>query len=403
MSPQLLAPTGLRVQGFRSMGVATGVKSGRPDLALIVSDVPDTVAAAVFTQNAFAAAPVHLGRQHIADGRLRAIVVNAGNANACTGRQGLRDALEMAQLTGDALGIRKEEVLVCSTGIIGRPLPMDKIRPGIQDCANRLDEGDGQQAAHAILTTDSGPKQATRSFEANGTTYTIAGIAKGAGMIHPNMATMLGFLLTDAPVDRRSAQQALQDAVDVSFNQISVDGDESTNDTCAMLANGAAGGPVLTPGAPGWDAFMAALTDVCVDLAKRIPADGEGATHLLTCHVEGARDTKAARRMARAVVSSTLVKAALHGADPNWGRILAALGQAERNLGTDIDLTVSSPIGSHPLLVQGEPQAVGPAHEILQAPEVTFHLRVGDGPGAGTAWGCDITEDYVTFNAEYST
>ncbi|MGB1586447.1 MAG: bifunctional glutamate N-acetyltransferase/amino-acid acetyltransferase ArgJ [Thermoplasmatota archaeon] len=403
MSPQLLAPTGLQVQGFRSMGVATGVKNGRPDLALIVSDVPGTVGAAVFTQNAFAAAPVHLGRQHVADGHLQAIVINAGNANACTGRQGLRDALQMSQTTGDALGIAKEQVLVCSTGIIGRPMPMDKILPGITQCAQRLDEGTGQEAAHAILTTDSGPKQALRRFTANGHEYTIAGIAKGAGMIHPNMATMLGFLVTDAPVARRAIQPALQQAVDMSFNQISVDGDESTNDTCAILANGAAAGPTLEPGQPGWDAFMTTLQSICVDLAKRIPADGEGATRLLTCHVEGAQDDPTARQLARAVVSSTLVKAALHGADPNWGRVLAALGQTQRDLPASIDLHVESNLGRHALLIDGEPQDLGPAHEVLQAPEVTFQLRVGDGNGSGTAWGCDITEDYVTFNAEYST
>ena len=208
MSPQLVAAQGLSVQGFRSMGVATGVKKGRPDLALIVSDVPDTVAAAVFTQNAFAAAPVHLGRQHVADGNLQAIVVNAGNANACTGRQGLRDALQMAQETADALGIQKEQVLVCSTGIIGHKLPMDKVVPGIHGCAARLDEGHGTEAAHAILTTDSGPKEARRTFQANGITYTLAGIAKGAGMIHPNMATMLGFVVTDAPIARGGVQRA---------------------------------------------------------------------------------------------------------------------------------------------------------------------------------------------------
>ena len=404
MSPLLLASKGLSVAGFRSMGVATGVKKNRPDLALIVSDVPNTAAAAVFTQNAFAAAPVHLGRQHVADGHLQAIVINAGNANACTGRQGLRDALRMAQTTADALGIAKEEVLVCSTGIIGHKLPMDKIVPGIAECAARLDDGHGTEAAHAILTTDSGPKEARRTFQANGHTYTLAGIAKGAGMIHPNMATMLGFVVTDAPVARSAIKQALQAAVDVSFNQISVDGDESTNDTCAILANGAAGGPTLAPGSASWDAFEAALTDLCQDLARRIPADGEGATRLLTCHVTGATTDAGARLLARSVVRSTLVKAALHGSDPNWGRIVAALGQADRAMPTDVDIMVQSQHGCQAVLIGGEPveDTIG-AHQVLQAPEVTFQIRIGDGAGRCTAWGCDITEDYVAFNAEYAT
>lgn len=405
MSPQLAAPSGLlSVPGFRAMGVATGVKTGRPDLAIIHSIHPGTSAAAVFTQNAFAAAPVHVGRQHVADGRIQAIVVNAGNANACTGRQGLRDCLTMADEAATALGLKREQVLVCSTGIIGRPMPMDKIVPGIHACADVLDDGVGGEAALAILTTDSGPKEVQSEFTIDGVTYHIAGIAKGAGMIHPNMATMLAFLVTDAAVPPKALRAALTYAADRSFNQITVDGCESTNDTCALLANGAAGGPKLTPEHEGWQEFQDAVTAVCQDLAKLIPADGEGATRLLTVDVVGARDSVQARRIARSIARSDLVKAAVHGADANWGRIVAAIGQEVRDVkAADTSITVSSTRGSMDVLRDGEPLEKGRKSPIMDAPEVTFSVSVGDGPGYGTAWGCDLTVDYVKFNAEYTT
>lgn len=405
MSPQLEAYQGLMtVPGFRATGYATGVKTGRPDLAIIHSTHPNTTAAAVFTQNAFAAAPVHVGRQHVADGRIQAIVINAGNANACTGRQGLRDCLTMADEAAQALGLKREQILVCSTGIIGRPMPMDKIVPGIHAAVATLDDAVGGEAALAILTTDSGPKEAQATFTIDGVEHHIAGMAKGAGMIHPNMATMLGFLVTDANVPPKALRAALTYSVDRSFNQITVDGCESTNDTCALLANGAAEGPKLTPSHPEWHVFQDALTGLCQDLAKQIPADGEGATRLLTVEVEGARDNVQARKIARAIARSDLVKAAVHGADANWGRIVAAIGQEARDVKVvDTSITVASNNGRMDVLRDGEPLEKGRKSAVMDAPEVTFYVSVGDGPGTGTAWGCDLTTDYVSFNAEYTT
>jgi glutamate N-acetyltransferase / amino-acid N-acetyltransferase len=238
-----LAPTGLlEVPGFRAMGMKCGIKKDRPDLMMLVSDQEGTTGAAMFTQNAFAAAPVHISRQHVANGDVRAVVCNSGNANACTGRQGLRNALRMARETADLLGLEPEQVLVCSTGIIGREMPMDLISAGIKNGIKNLSAGGIGEAARAILTTDSGPKEATATFTHDGIEYHLAGFAKGAGMIHPNLATMLAFVLTDAPVPADDLRAALKHAVDHTFNQISVDGDESTNDTVIVLANGAAGG-----------------------------------------------------------------------------------------------------------------------------------------------------------------
>ncbi len=388
------------------MGVHAGIKKARRDVALIVSDAPATVGAAVFTQNAFAAAPVHVSRQHVANGDVRAIVVNSGNANACTGRQGLRDALSMARTAAEQLGIQPEQVLVCSTGIIGRPLPLASVLAGIKDCASRLDHAVGGEAADAILTTDSGPKEASRTVTIDGIEYHVAGMAKGAGMIHPNMATMLALMATDAPVDAADLRALLKYAVDRSFNQISVDGDESTNDTAILLANGVAGGEPITRAHPAWVPLRDALTDLCQELAKRIVADGEGATRLLEVHVTGAASETDARVASRAVVSSNLVKAALHGGDPNWGRIVAALGQSRVAIDTNaINLDITSNAGRARLLADGQPvsDALEAGRVALGAPEVTFHVHLGVGDGEASAWGCDLTEDYVSFNAEYST
>lgn len=400
MSPMLLAPLALaEVQGFRSAGIHCGIKKTRLDLGLIVSDVPASVAA-VFTRNAFAGAPVHISRQNVANGRIQAIVVNSGNANACTGRQGMRDAVAMTEATGKALGIAAEDVLVCSTGIIGQPLQIDRITAGLPLCAERL-SNQNEDIAQAILTTDTGPKQASESFTVDGIQYHMAGIAKGAGMIHPNMATMLAFMVTDAPVAPNHLQVAFREATGRSFNQISVDGDESTNDTAVVLANGMAGGEAITPD-HGWDAFTTALTAVCTKLAKRIAADGEGATRLLQVDVAGARDDVTARAVSRAIVSSNLVKAAVHGGDPNWGRILSSAGSCDYDLDvTNVKVRLAN--GQKSVVVfDGQPTEL-PADDVLQAPEVTIEVTLDDGAGVGTAWGCDLTPEYVVFNSEYST
>ncbi len=401
-----LAVSSFQVPGFQSMGVACGIKqSGRPDVALIVSEEPDTTVAMVSTQNPFAAAPVHVSRQHAANGQARAIVINSGNANACTGRQGLRDALTMARDTAEALGLDPEEVMVASTGIIGEPMPMDQVRAGIKDCAGRLGEGTGDEAAHAILTTDSGPKQTHAAIQVDGRTVTVAGIAKGAGMIHPNMATMLGFITTDASVPPKHLRHALQVATGLSFNQISVDGCESTNDMVITMANGRAGNEPLNPDHPDWGSFQDAVTQQCQQLAKMIAADGEGATRLLEVVVDGAANAEDARIAARAVVSSDLVKAAVHGSDPNWGRIVAAAGQTRIAIDPDATSVFVGPANDEVAVLEGGTPTgrKDEAHDRLTGSIARLRIHIGTGDATGTAWGCDLTPDYVTFNADYST
>lgn len=399
---RMAAVAGVRgVAGFRAGVVHCGLKADRPDLVVIQNDGPRPSAAAVFTRNTFAAAPVHLSRQHVADGDIRAVVVNSGIANACTGRQGLRDALEMARTTAEATGVAPEQVLVASTGIIGRPLPMDLITKGIQDAA--ADMGDGADAPRAILTTDSGPKTFHKELDLGGRTITISGFAKGAGMIHPDMATMLAFVLTDAPVDPGFLQSALRHATDRSFNQISVDGDPSTNDMATVLASGAAGGDLITADSPDAAAFQAALTEACTDLATQIAADGEGATRLLDVQVDGAADDAQARKAARAIVSSFLVKAAVHGADANWGRVLAAVGSTDVAIEPDhVRLTVSSGKGDATVLADGSPTG-DDGRAVMDAHTVRFRLELGAGTGTGSAWGCDVSPDSVSFNADKTT
>ncbi len=391
------------VPGYRSYGVHAGIKKERPDVGIIVSDMPNTQVAGVFTQNAFAAAPVHISRQHVADGCAQAIVINSGNANACTGRQGLRDALSMTQLVADGLGIENEQVLVCSTGIIGRPLPMAKIQDGIQRCLQGLDVATGAEISQAILTTDTGPKEATVQFEANDMTYTLSGIAKGAGMIHPNMGTMLAFMVTDAPVPGVALRRALMTATTTTFNQISIDGDESTNDTAILMANGASGGASITPGHPDWQNFQDAVTSCAKKLAKQIAADGEGATRLFEVTIQSAPDDVIARKAARAVCKSNLVKSAVHGRDPNWGRIIAAMGSTGMQVGSvSIDI-----IGNGDTVrVLDDTTPTGnekAASRCLSDDTVRLIIDVNNGDGKGTAWGCDLTPDYVHFNAEYRT
>jgi glutamate N-acetyltransferase / amino-acid N-acetyltransferase len=392
------------VPGFLAQGVWAQIKKKSRDVCLIVSERP-AHGAAVFTQNAFCAAPVAVSRGHVAGGNVRAIVCNAGNANAVTGEQGLRDAREMAAHAARATGLRPEEFIVCSTGIIGRPLPIEKVKAGIDACARTLREAQGGEAAEAITTTDSHPKEVFVQVAANGRTFHVAGIAKGAGMIHPNMATMLAFLVSDAPLSPALLRPALKEAADATFNMISIDGDQSTNDTCALIANGAEGGPPIRKGSPEHEAFQAGLLLACKTLAKQIAGDGEGATALLEVRVEGAASLADARTIARSVAKSSLVKSALHGKDPNWGRIVAAVGAC----GAQVDpgkvmVRFESPLGSVPILDRGEPQdRLKDAHDVLQAREVRIRVSLGLGPHAAEAWGCDLSEEYVTFNSAYTT
>lgn len=392
------------VPGFRAMGVRAGLKSDRPDVGILLSDREGTTAAAVFTQNAYAAAPVHVARENVADGDIRAVVVNSGMANACTGLQGLRDARAMAKRTAERLGLHHRQVFVASTGLIGEPLPMEKVLAGIDACCERLGEAAGGEFETAILTTDSGPKTAHATLDVDGIAVHIGGAAKGAGMIHPNMATLLGFVATDAAIEALHLRASLRHVVDRTFNQISVDGDESTNDTVALLAGGASG-VTLSPEHDAWPAFVAGLTTVCEALAKQIVADGEGATRIFEVHVRGAASDAEAQRASRAVAASNLVKCAIHGKDANWGRIISTIGATRVQVDpARTTVTIRAPAGAVDVLQDGTPtEAREAASKLLEAREVTLQITIGEGSGEARAWGCDLTNDYVSFNAHYTT
>lgn len=397
-------------KGFRFAGVSAGIKSrpGAKDVTLIVSDAPAS-AAGVYTQNQVVAAPVIVCRGRTPLTGARAIVVNSGNANACTGARGLEDAKKMCELAAveatksSQSSIAPGQVLVMSTGVIGRFLPMDRIQDGVRQAASLLAEGQPAflDASDGILTTDAGRKVTTRSYEHAGRSINIAGMAKGAGMIGPNMATMLCCVLTDAPLEPKQVQQLLQHAANKSFNNISVEGHTSTNDTMLLMANGVAGGPILTGNEEA--IFTEHLEAMCIELAKQIPADGEGATHLIEVDVRGARNDADARIIAHTVACSNLVKAAVFGGDPNWGRIVSAAGYAGVPIeGTRLALTLNS----IELFRGGEPVAFNAkAASLAIRNSHTTHilLTVGDGPGTCRHWTSDLTLDYVRFNSEYTT
>jgi glutamate N-acetyltransferase/amino-acid N-acetyltransferase len=387
--------------GFSAGAVYAGIKTPGPDkldLAILASDRPAAVAG-IFTRNAFCAAPVVVSRERVAARRARAVIANAGNANACTGEQGLADAREMAVLAARRTDAAPDEVIVASTGVIGVPLPMDLIRSGAEQIS--LAAVGGVAFSRAIITTDTHPKTAGAELEIGGKTVRLGGAAKGAGMIHPNMATLLSFVTTDADVEPAFLQKALERAGADSFNMITVDGDTSTNDTLVVLANGAAGNPTIEGGADG-DAFVAALTYVCGELAKAIVADGEGATRLIRVDVKGAASDEDARAAARSVVRSPLVKSAVYGSDPNWGRVLCAIGYS----GAQVDpMAVDLFVGDVQLVKAGAPvpgsrEAAG---DIMKEKEITFVADLHVGGSAATAWGCDLTEAYVVENSAYTT
>ena len=393
--------------GFRAAAVAAGIKqSGRPDLVLVASD-RDCAAAGVFTRNQVAAAPVLLDRETLAAGRaaLRGVIINAGNANACTGAPGLADAREMQRLAAAAVDARPEQFLVMSTGVIGVPLPMARVQAGVAAAAPLLSAEGGLAAAVAIMTTDTRPKRAAVEVELTGGRVRLGGMAKGAGMIHPNMATLLGLLTTDAAIAPDELDALLRDAVAGSFNAISIDGDTSTNDTVLLLANGAAG--VGLSDAESRARFAAALNDLCRQLAQMIVRDGEGATRVVTLHVTGAASAADARRVADAVATSPLVKTAFAGGDPNWGRILAATGRSGATVDPErLSLWVGAP-GAEPLqLVRaGTPTAFreADAAAVFALPEFTAHVDLALGDGEATLWTTDLTHEYVTINADYRT
>ncbi|MCW2278978.1 bifunctional glutamate N-acetyltransferase/amino-acid acetyltransferase ArgJ [Heliophilum fasciatum] len=388
--------------GFTAAGVDAGVKKpGVLDMAMIQSDRPAT-AAGVYTTNKVQAAPLKVTREHIAAGPLRAVVINAGNANACTGEQGERDARRMAEATAGALGLQPQEVAVASTGVIGKPMPMGVIEAGIARLAGALAVDGGTVAAEAIMTTDTEPKTGKVEWRIGDQQVTIGGMAKGSGMIHPNMATMLGFFTTDVQIAPALLQKALQRAAQVSFNMVSVDGDTSTNDMALILANGAAGAPAIETEGPLYDQFVQALTALAIHLAKAIARDGEGATKLIEVCVRGAKTEASAAQAARAVAASTLFKAAVFGNDANWGRILCAVGYS----GADFDpAKVDVYLGHVQTAAQGQALDFSEAEAltVLQKREVRVTVDLHDGDATATAWGCDLTVDYVHINADYRT
>ena len=389
-------------KGFTAGATYSGIRTyteDKLDLGILCSESVCTVAG-TFTKNMVKSPSVVLDQERVATGRAQAVVINSGIANACVGEQGMTDAIEMAALAAARLGLEPELALACSTGLIGVELPMGLIRIGVKNIEMSLDGG--HELARAICTTDTVSKEAAVSFEVDGATYALGGIAKGSGMIHPNMATMLAFLATDAPVDGAFLQESLSRAVDTSFNMISVDGDSSTNDTVLLLANGVAGGSAIDASAPGADAFQAALDVVCMELAKAIARDGEGASKLIEVVVENALSESDARAAALSVASSMLVKSAIHGADPNWGRIIVALGYSGAQVTEEL---VALHINDVCIMEGGRPipyfkDAVALS---MSGTDVSLRLDLGLGDARATAWGCDLSEEYVTFNSAYTT
>ncbi len=400
-----LEPSGVTAaRGFRAAAACADVRGDggvRPDVAILVSDVP-AAAAGVFTQNRVKAAPVVVSQLHLKRGLARAVVVNSGNANACTGSQGLADALRMIQTAADAADCDPSEVLVASTGVIGRSMPMDRIRLAITEAGGQLSAANGHLAAEAIMTTDTRPKESVAAFAVAGITHTVGGMAKGAGMIHPNMATLLAFVTTDAKLAPDLLSELLRTAVRSSFNTISVDGDTSTNDCCLALANGAAQGHELEPGSAEAGLFADALDSVLRDLAYQIVADGEGVSKTFSVKVQGAADEDQAMLAARAVTTSPLVKTAIQGSDPNWGRVLAAVGRSGAELALD---RCRLSMAGHELFAMGRPSSVAldVVAQALNQPKIAIEIDLGVGDAGATALGCDLTSDYVRINGSYST
>ena len=385
-------------QGFLAGAVEASVKyKGRLDLGILCSETP-AVSSAVFTNNKVKAAPILISAKNNEKGRVCAIVVNSGCANACTGEKGLRDAVDMAAAAAKKLGIRSDRVMVASTGVIGAVLPMDRIKAGIGKI--KLLKDGGHKLARAIMTTDTRPKEiAVRVMDGSGH-YTIGGIAKGAGMIHPDMATLLSFLTTDASVEAAFLARALMAAVDDSFNMLTIDGDTSTNDMVSIIANGCADNETITAG--NGSMFRVALGRVCRYLACSIAADGEGATRLIEVCVEGAKSRSQARKVARLIAASALVKSAVHGNDPNWGRVVAVLGRS----GAEMDE------GMLDVYLQGEqvmrsgsplPFEKDKLSRRMKADKVTIRVCLNIGMGNAVAWGCDLSQEYVTINSDYTT
>lgn len=397
--------------GFMAASAAAGIrKKGREDMALLFSKEPCTVAG-TFTSNVVKAAPVQWDKKVVASGKpVHAVVVNSGIANACTGKEGLDACLALARSVAYQFGneFSENSVLVASTGVIGMQLPVEKMQDAISEMVLKLDAGEENAtlASKAIMTTDTVNKEFALEFELSGKKVHLGGMTKGSGMIHPRMCTMLCFLTTDVAISKEMLQKALSADITDTYNMISVDGDTSTNDTCVILANGTAGNVEITEENEDFKTFCEALHQVNSTLATRMAADGEGASHLFTAKVVGAKDKEEARTLARAVVSSTLTKAAIYGKDANWGRILCAMGYSGAEFDPEkVDLYFVNDIGKIAVYKQGVPLDFDEdfALEILGYQEVTALIEMNEGTETATAWGCDLTHEYVDINAEYRT
>ena len=396
------------VRGFTCWGAHSGVKSLRRDLAIIYSDVPAS-AAAVFTQNKVVAEPIKISREHLKNGIAQAIVINAGNANACTGEQGYKGAQAMVKALAGSLNIDEDLVLVSSTGVIGEPFPTEDIVNGIKENAPKLSNRSsaGSFAANAILTTDTFAKEGFIEFSLDGREVNMAGIAKGSGMIHPNMATMLGFIFTDVDIEPELLQKAVSEVVDDTFNMITVDGDTSTNDMVAVLANGQAGNERMTSTkSKDYKVFRNRLHEMMQHLAKLIVSDGEGSSKFVEYRIENAPDKAIARKLARNISSSNLVKTAMFGRDPNWGRIVSAAGNAGVPFDyTKVDLYLGNDKERIKVLEQGSPVAYDRnfMKKLLRESHISVKMDLCDGDAVAVAWGSDLTTDYVLFNSVYTT
>lgn len=389
-------------KGFQAGATYAGIKKRTDsvlDLGILLSEAP-CAAVGLFTTNRIKAAPVVLSRRRLPSERVMAVVVNSGCANASVGEPGLNDAVKMAGLAAQSIGVSPEAVLVASTGVIGKRLPMELIETGIRQIA--VSKNGGHELARAIMTTDTVPKEGAVAIDAGESGFSIGGIAKGSGMIHPDLATLLCFLTTDAAVDIGFLRLSLQKAVAVSFNMVSIDGDTSPNDMVLIMANGLAGSRLISEGSRSADTFQQALSKLCIYLAKGIARDGEGATKLIEVTVSGASSTEEARLAARTIVSSPLVKTAVHGSDPNWGRILAAVGRSGVEV---VESKTGLYIGNICLVKAGCPVSFNREEvvRVLDSSEVPVRLELNLGTATATAWGCDLSREYVTINSEYTT
>ncbi|MFS3912854.1 bifunctional ornithine acetyltransferase/N-acetylglutamate synthase [Bacillus australimaris] len=387
-------------KGFEAKGIHIGLRYSKKDLGLIVSEVP-AASAAVYTQSHFQAAPLQVTQKSLKKtGQLKGVIVNSAIANACTGEQGLKDAYDMQAACADMLGVAPDYIAVSSTGVIGECLDMDKIKKGITELKEaKPEKGHFEEA---ILTTDTVIKNTTYTLTIDGKEILISGAAKGSGMIHPNMATMLGFVTTDANVEQEALQQALRDITDVTFNQITVDGETSTNDMVLVMANGMAENEALNEEHPEWPLFKEGLKLACEDLAKEIARDGEGATKLIEAQVTGAKNNLEAGIIAKKIVGSSLVKTAVYGTDANWGRIVGAIGHSAASVTPE---EVEVYLGGQCLFKHNEPQPFSEeeAKAYLEQDEITILIQMSEGNGEAAAWGCDLTYDYVKINASYRT